>query len=40
VAVIGSAYLNAILLDDISTTAIDDAIRRDDFELVLMTLGE
>jgi hypothetical protein len=28
---IGLAYFNAILLDDVSTTALDDAIGRDDF---------
>jgi hypothetical protein len=29
--VIGFAYFNAILLNDVCTTALDDAIGRDDF---------
>ena len=39
-AVIGFAYFFAILLDDVCTTALDNAVGRDDFYLVLMTLGK
>jgi hypothetical protein len=38
--VISSTDLNAILLNNVRTTALNDAIRRNDFELVLMTFSE
>jgi hypothetical protein len=38
--VIGFAYFNAILLNDVSTTALDDAVGRDYFKLVFVTFSE